>query len=318
MSLRAAAAEKARDDEFLQDVLQGLSAPAKFLLPKYFYDDRGSAIYGEITRLPEYYPTRTETRLMERIGGELAAACGDRETVVEFGSGSGRRSEILLQALGDVQCYVPIDVSEQLLQDTRSLVARIRPGINVRPVLADFTAAFRLPADIPPRRLGFFPGSTIGNFLPVEALAFLSQSRQVLGQDAQLLIGTDLVKPVEILEAAYDDAAGVTARFNRNLLHRINCELDGDFDLDAFYHRAFYDPAFQRVEMHLVSEREQEVSIGGIRRFQFRRGESIHTENSHKFTVEGFKEQARRSGWRPLRHWVDERGWFAIHLLGRA
>jgi dimethylhistidine N-methyltransferase len=211
---------------------------------------------------------------------------------------------------------VPIDVSEHLLRDTHRLVESLRDGACVKPLLADFMGEFSLPPNTPGGRLGFFPGSTIGNLLPAEALEFLSRSREVLGDDSQLLIGTDLVKPVDILEAAYDDAAGVTERFNKNLLRRINRELNANFKLDAFYHRSFYDPAFQRIEMHLVSDRDQEVSIAGTRRIRFRRGESIHTENSHKFTVEGFRSLAWQAGWRPMQHWVDERGWFAVHLLG--
>lgn len=318
MKTQAATAEVLEDREFLDDVLEGLAAPSKYLQAKYFYDDIGSRIYSEITQLPEYYPTRTETGLMQEIRSELATECHDRQAVVEFGSGSGRRSEILLEALGTVRSYVPIDVSMQLLEDTRAVVGKSHPSIKVRPLLADFLGDYTLPAGTPEPRLGYFPGSTVGNFLPGESRNFLAKSRQVLGVDAQLLIGTDLVKPVELLEAAYDDAAGVTARFNKNLLVRINRELNADFDVSTFDHRADYNPALQRMEMRLVSRVDQVVNVAGIRHFRFREGESIHTENSHKFTLSGFQNLAAEAGWKPVRHWMDDKQWFGIHLLSAA
>ena len=303
------------DRHFLNDVISGLDSPRKSLPAKYFYDRKGSELYGQITQLPEYYPTRTETALMETILNEIGTNCFNCRTVVEFGSGSGRRSELILNALPAVRTYVPIDVSQKLLDGTRNVIGNSHPEIDVAPVLADFTHDFKLPASVTPELLGFFPGSTIGNFLPDEAEAFLATALRILGADGRMLIGVDLVKSDDILERAYDDADGVTAAFNLNLLHRINRELQADIDLSNFAHQAFYDPSKQRVEMHLVSLTDQSIELGTGDRFSFKAGETIHTENSHKYTVDGFQSLARNAGWSPAKVWTDTNGLFSIHLL---
>ena len=313
----AAAADAHRAD-FLTDVLAGLTAGQKRLDPKYFYDERGSRLFGEITVLPEYYLTRTETGIMEEAAGDIAAAVPGTRTIVEFGSGSGKRSDLLLEALGNAEIYVPIDVSESLLRHTAMLVESAHPRVKVRGLVADFARLRSLPGTLPRERLGYFPGSTIGNFLPDEAVRFLRNARILLGRCARMLIGVDLLKAVERLERAYDDALGVTEAFNKNLLLRINDELDGTFDPARFTHRAYFNERRSRVEMHLVSREDQEVRIDGEYRVSFRAGESIHTENSHKFTIDGFRRLAAEAGWQPDVHWVDRAGDFSVHLLEAA
>jgi len=302
-------------EDFLEDVISGLGGARKSLDPKYFYDERGSHLFERITKLPEYYITRTETRLMEQINNDLASHCDAARAIVEFGSGSGRRSELLLTALPGVDSYVPIDVSEELLASTARVVERTHPGIRVIPLVADFTGRMQLPAATPQNCLGYFPGSTIGNFLPGDAVSFLKNARSLLAHNAQMLVGVDLVKDFDTLEHAYDDDAGVTSEFNKNILERINRELDADFDLDKFGHQAFFDENRSRIEMHLVSLTRQTVSIDGDYRVEFSAGESIHTENSHKYTTEGFQQLAQQAGWQCATHWMDDTGLFSIHLL---
>ncbi len=302
-------------DEFFADVREGLLAEQKFLNPKYFYDESGSRLFEKITRLPEYYITRTETTLMSEIAEDIASHCKDVRAIVEFGSGSGRRSDILLSALPDVTCYVPIDVSEELLASTSQLVREAHPGVRVTPLNADFTQPLTLPADTPVERLGYFPGSTIGNFLPDDAIRFMRMVRTGLGGDAQMLLGVDTVKELKTLEQAYDDDARVTANFNKNILTRINDELGGDFDLNQFAHRAFFNADESRVEMHLVSRKRQRVRIGEELAVDFVAGESIHTENSHKYTMTAFHALAENAGWHPVQHWNDEEMLFSVHLL---
>lgn len=314
-ALQLRVAESLERDEFLEDVISGLCGARKTLNPKYFYDEQGSRLFERITELPEYYITRTETGLMEQIGDDLASHCNGARVIVEFGSGSGRRSDLLLTALPGVDSYVPIDVSEELLASTAKVVESAHPGIRVIPLVADFTARMQLPAVTPKIRLGYFPGSTIGNFLPADAVNFLKNARTLLGHKAQMLVGVDLVKAIDTLEQAYDDDAGVTSEFNKNILKRINRELDADFDLDKFGHQAFFDEHRSRIEMHLVSLTRQTVSIGGSYRINFSAGESIHTENSHKNTIEGFQQLARQAGWKCATHWVDDKRLFSIHLL---
>ncbi|MGH8222903.1 MAG: L-histidine N(alpha)-methyltransferase [Woeseiaceae bacterium] len=310
----AAAADTPRS-AFLADVLAGLSAGQKRLDPKYFYDERGSRLFGAITVLPEYYLTRTETGIMEDAAADIAAAVPVTRTIVEFGSGSGKRSDILLEALGNAEAYVPIDVSESLLRHTATLVESAHPRVKVHGLVADFTQLRSLPGTLPRERLGYFPGSTIGNFLPHDAVRFLRSARILLGRGARMLIGVDLLKAAERLERAYDDDRGVTEAFNKNLLLRINEELDGTFDPARFAHCAYFNERRSRVEMHLVSREDQEVRIDGEYRIPFRAGESIHTENSHKFTIDGFRRLAAAAGWQPGMHWVDRAGDFSVHLL---
>lgn len=302
-------------EQFLDDVLTGLNADRKTLNPKYFYDETGSQLFEQITELPEYYITRTETSMMQQIAQEIGDHCDDVQAIVEFGSGSGQRSDILLSALPRVVSYIPIDVSEELLASTAKVVAASYPHIGVHALVADFTATLQLPPGTPDRRLGFFPGSTIGNFLPADAVRFLQNARKLLGANAKMLIGVDLAKAVDKLERAYDDSAGVTGQFNKNVLARINDELSADFVLKNFAHQAFYDRDRSRVEMHLVSLADQRVSIDGVHKVEFRAGETIHTENSHKYTVDGFRQLARKAGWHSTTDWVDDECLFSVHLL---
>ena len=302
-------------EQFLGDVLTGLQAERKTLNPKYFYDATGSQLFEQITELPEYYITRTETRMMRQIARQIGKHCDSVRAIVEFGSGSGERSDILLSALPSVLRYVPIDVSEELLASTAKIVEASYPLIKVQALIADFTGSMRLPSGTPTHRLGFFPGSTIGNFLPDDAVRFLENARRLLDTNAKMLIGVDLTKAVDKLERAYDDSAGVTGRFNKNVLVRINSELGADFVLKNFAHQAYFDRDRSRIEMHLVSLTDQRVSIDGMHRVEFRAGETIHTENSHKYTVDGFRQLAHKAGWRSTINWVDDEDLFSVHLL---
>ena len=305
------------DRAFLDDVWDGLGATPKTLPAKYFYDAAGSELFEAITALPEYYPTRTELTILDTRGPEIAASLPPGATLVEFGSGSTAKVRRLLRHLPDLAAYVPVDVSGEFLNDQAALLRADVPDLAILPVAADFTRPFRLPdalRDGP--RAGFFPGSTIGNFQPHEAMTLLDTFGAILGEGAVLIVGVDLVKDTAVLEAAYDDAAGVTAAFNLNMLTRINRELGADFALESFRHRAVFDPAASRVEMHLVSRDRQEVGVGD-RRFGFAAGESIHTENSYKYTIEGFRDLAAQAGWAAGAVWTDEAGLFSVHALRR-
>jgi dimethylhistidine N-methyltransferase len=298
------------------DALAGLRARPKRLPCKYLYDERGSELFERICELEEYYPTRTELGILQRHVDEMARALGPRVLLLEYGSGNGRKTRILLEALDDPVAYVPVDISRDvLLRAAGGLDGRHR-GLEVLPVCADFGEPFALPepAREPRRRALFFPGSTIGNLDPAGVVAFLRRSRALLGRDGAFLIGVDLRKPRRLLEAAYDDREGVTAEFNLNLLRRLNRELGADFDLALFRHRIVVDGARGRVEMHLVSVEAQVVNVGG-ERFAFRPGESIHTENSYKFTLEGFAALAARAGLEVRRVWQDRRRWFSVQYL---
>ncbi|WP_431311026.1 L-histidine N(alpha)-methyltransferase [Methylobacterium nigriterrae] len=305
------------DRAFLEDVLAGFAKPQKVLPAKYFYDAAGSDLFEEITRLPEYYPTRTELGILDARGPEIAAALPPRATLVEFGSGSTVKVRRLLRHLPDLRAYVPVDVSESFLLSEAAVLRADFPKLRVEPVAADFTQPFALPAGVGTEGVaGFFPGSTIGNFEPPEASRLLAQFGRVLGNGATLIVGVDLVKDRTVLEAAYDDAAGVTARFNLNLLARINRELGGDLDLASFRHRALFNGHASRIEMHLVSTRAQTVGVAG-RCFAFTEGETIHTENSYKYTVESFRALAAAAGWVPGAVWTDPERLFAVHALRR-
>ena len=302
------------DETFRRSVLAGLSAEQKALEAKYFYDERGSKLFDAITALEEYYPTRAEAALLQTHAAEIAAFVGPGACLVEFGSGSSVKTRILLDALPDLACYVPIDISGAHLIATAEALAGDY-SFPVVPVAGDYTGDLALPAAVPAaRRVGFFPGSTIGNFDPDQATAFLQQARRLLGAGARFLIGADLQKDTGRLVAAYDDAEGVTAAFNLNLLARINRELGGDFDLDAFRHEARYNAAAARIEMHLVSRRAQTVSVAG-RRFGFAEGETIHSENSYKYTLESFAALAQEGGWTVAAQWRDPEGLFSLHGL---
>jgi dimethylhistidine N-methyltransferase len=303
------------EDEFAAAVIGGLSRPQKTLPCRYFYDARGSELFEEITRLPEYYPTRTEAAILEAHAGEMAAGVPRGGALVEFGSGSSLKTEILLKHLPQLGCYVSIDVSASALEDAvRRLAARF-PTLDVRPIVGDFSYPIALPADVAARpKTGFFPGSTIGNFTPAEAQRLLRVFRASLSPGGRLIVGADLEKDARTLVRAYDDAAGVTAAFNLNLLARINRELGGSFDLASFRHEAIYNPRDGRIEMHLVSTRAQEAVVRG-RRFRFRQGESIHTENSYKYSIPQFQDFARSAGWQPQRVWTDAATLFSVHEL---
>jgi dimethylhistidine N-methyltransferase len=303
------------DNGFASDVLSGLSAPQKRLAPKYFYDERGSQLFEAITELKEYYPTRCELAILREHKADIAEVFGPKTALIEFGTGSTRKVRILLDAANTVEAYVPVDISAEMLWQEARQLQHDYPRLRVLPVTADFTLPFRLPSAIVGlSRAGFFPGSTIGNFEPQDAAAFLRHAARMLGARATLIVGVDLVKDMGILNAAYDDAQGVTAQFNLNLLARINRELSADFDLDAFSHRAFYNSERRRIEMHLVSERPQKVRIAG-RVIKFAAGETIHTENSYKYTIESFGLLAQSAGWTPLTAWTD--GLFSVHALAK-
>ena len=299
---------------FARDVIEDLSQSPKRLSPKYFYDVTGSELFEQITLLPEYYPTRTELGILRSRGHEIAATMPKNAALVEFGAGATTKVRRLLD-----QCafgaYVPVDISGDFLKAQADALRKDFPGLAVYPVAADFTAPFVLPDAISAMpKVGFFPGSTIGNFEPHEACAFLRSARDILGHGALMVIGVDLEKDERVLYEAYNDAAGVTARFNLNVLHRINRELGGNFDLSAFTHRAIYNRERHRIEMHLISRKAQSVRVLA-RSFSFRAGESIHTECSYKYSLDRFTALARGSGWTPLKSWTDAAGMFSVHAL---
>jgi dimethylhistidine N-methyltransferase len=299
-------------DRFLTDVLDGLSHPGKQLPSRWLYDVRGSELFEEITQLPEYYPTRTETQILREHAAGIAAFCGPNRTVLEYGAGAGIKTEILMRALENPRLYVPIDIAAEFLDQTTARFRRLLPELATRPVAADFTADFALPEWIPlPNRVAFFPGSTIGNLNTDDAVALLQRMRARVGCGGKALIGADLCKSPEVLLPAYDDSAGVTARFNLNLLTRINRELGANFQLQHFAHAARWNESEAAVEMHLVSQCTQTVTIGE-RNFQFATGESIHTESSRKYEIADFTHMAKRTGWRVEHVWSDGGKRFAI------
>jgi len=303
--------------EFRDAVLAGLGDAQKTLPCKFFYDAEGSRLFDQICELPEYYPTRTELKLLADTADEIAELIGRRARLVEFGSGAGVKIRLLLEALDRPAAYVPVDISREHLMMAAADLARDFPALQIAPICADYTKPFALPASagVPPETtVGFFPGSTIGNFTPAEARGFLSRARKLLGPGSSMVVGVDLRKDTKILVPAYDDAAGVTAAFNLNLLVRINRELDGGFDLEQFAHEARWNDAAGRIEMHLVSRRDQQVRIGAAR-FSFRAGETIHTENSHKYTLDQFRALAVEAGYKPRAAWTDAAGLFSVHML---
>jgi len=311
MNTRLAACPNRR---FRADILSGLSRPRKRLPAKYFYDAAGSRLFDRITELPEYYPTRTEIGILREHAAAMAARCGPQCLLVELGAGSLTKVRLLLDRLVRPAGYVPVDVSGEHLRAATEALAGDYPALEVAPVVADFTTAFDLP-DVPAsRRVVFFPGSTLGNFDPPRADALLRRVARLVGNGGGLLLGVDLRKDAAVLERAYNDAAGVTAAFNRNLLVRVNRELGADFDTTAFRHVAFYDRARSRIEMHLVSTAEQRVRIGSAT-FDFRAGESIHTENSYKYDVSELAARAARCGLRLDETWTDAQYYFAVLYL---
>jgi dimethylhistidine N-methyltransferase len=295
---------------FRDDVLAGLSAPIPAVPARWLYDHRGSELFDEITRLPSYYPTRTEMALLNGIMPEVAARIPKGSVVVEFGAGSATKTPILLEAIAPA-AYVPVDISGDYLNGSAAELQRRFPSLEVLPVVADFTRPFSLPGGIEHLpKVGFFPGSTIGNFVPWSATDLLRQFRSLLGPGARLLIGMDRVKPVDRLLAAYDEPEGVTAEFDLNLLQRINRELDGDIPISEFRHEARWNNILSRIEMHLVAVRDVAFRIAG-RRFRFAAGASIHTENSHKYGARGGRLLLLAGGWTPVAEWADPSGDFA-------
>jgi dimethylhistidine N-methyltransferase len=306
-------------EAFLAEALDGLQQSPKRLPCKYFYDAEGSKLFDRICALEEYYPTRTELRIMRLHAEEMARALGPDLLLVEYGSGSSAKTRLLLDRLTRPVAYVPVDISREHLLETASALDSQYPHLPVLPVCADFTRDFDLPAAArkPTRTAVYFPGSTIGNFSDEKASALLSGIRARVGEGGAALVGADLVKDRRVLERAYDDAGGVTASFNLNLLRRMNRELGADFELDAFSHRAVWVEEAGRVEMHLVSLVEQVAHVGGSR-FHLARGERICTEHSHKYTLPGFAALARRGGFRVERVWMDPEGLFSVQLLRAA
>ena len=301
------------DPAFRADVLAGLAAPIKAVPARWFYDRRGSELFEEITRLPEYYLTRTDTLLLERHCGEVATIAGTGDAVVEFGSGSSAKTPILLRAVRP-SAYVPIDISGDFLRDAAEALQDEFPNLPIHPVEADFMHTIELPAAVrQSRKLGFFPGSTIGNMVPRTAVDLLRAMKDTLGSGAYLLIGIDRIKDEETLIHAYDDAAGVTAEFNLNLLHRINAELDGDIPVGSFRHVALWNDARGRIEMHLEAQEDLRFTVSG-HDFFMRAGETIHTENSHKYGSRDGRVLMMAAGWHVVREWTDEAQKFAILL----
>jgi len=297
---------------FARELLAGLRAQPRVVSPKWFYDETGSLLFERITELPEYYPTRTELALLERHAPDMAERIGPGAEIVEFGAGASRKVRLLLTSLVSPRRFLPIDISGEHLEHAAEQLRRDHPALTVLPVVGDFTRSLVLP---PPegRRVGFFPGSSIGNFDPPQAQRLLRQMAGWLAGGG-LLIGVDLVKDPALLHAAYNDAQGVTAAFNLNLLARANRELGADFDLAQWAHAALYNPPRSRIEMHLVSRCRQSVQLCG-ERIDFAEGDSVHTESSCKYTVESFQRLAQAAGWTPRAVWVDDARWFSVHWL---
>jgi dimethylhistidine N-methyltransferase len=301
--------------ELRDEVLRGLRADVKTIAPKYFYDDRGARLFEEICEQPEYYLTRTELEILRVCAPEIGALAGPRCALVEYGSGAGVKIRLLLDALERPASYTPVDISHRQLADVAATLGRDYPELAIRPVCADYTR----PLDIPPlpvraRRIGFFPGSSIGNFHPPEAIAFLRRVRQTLGRDAAIVLGVDRRKDVPTLHAAYNDARGVTAEFNLNMLVRLNRELGANFDLSLFRHRAFFNDAASRVEMHLESQVHQYVTIAGDR-ISFDAGETIWTEASYKYDFDALRVVVAAAGFDITRLWTDARELFWVAFL---
>jgi dimethylhistidine N-methyltransferase len=302
-----------QDEAFAEAVREGLSQPQKLIPARFFYDHAGSELFEAITDLPEYYPTRAEIEILKQQAGTVADMIGPGRAVIEFGSGSSLKTPLLLRAIAPA-AYVPVDISAAFLKTSAAALASRFPNLPVLPVAADFTRPFRLPAQIAGQpRLGFFPGSTLGNLAPMAAVDLLRSFAATLGEGSWLLIGLDLAKDRETLEAAYDDAQGVTAAFNLNLLHRINRELGGTVTIEDFSHRAVWNQDLGRIEMHLVAVRDTHFTAAG-QAFSLTAGEHIHTENSYKWTRPEARLMARASGWTPVMDWTDSNARFALHL----
>ncbi len=310
---RVRATQLETSGDFRTAVLVGMAQRQKNVPARFFYDKRGSELFEEITRLPEYYVTRTEVALLERHGRDVARFTGGGRVVVELGSGSSSKTPLLLRHIAPA-AYVPVDISGEFLAHSSALLAATHPGLDVRPVAADFTRTLPLPADLVGKpMLAFFPGSTMGNLTPLQAVDLLRSFAARLGEDAMLVIGIDTRKGAGVLEAAYSDRTGVTAEFNLNLLRRMNRELAATIPVDVFEHRAHFNADAGRVEMHLVAQRDIAFSIAG-EGFTMLAGETIHTENSYKYTRDEARLLARASGWEPCVSWTDDRTLFSLHV----
>lgn len=301
-------------NNFKEDILQGLKAKQKYIAPKYFYDDRGSELFDRICWLPEYYLTRTEIGLLKQYGTEMARHIGTDTLLFELGSGSSLKIRLLLEAI-QPRHYVPLDISQKHLYQSAQALAKDFPWLEIHALCVDFTGPWTLPSGLEGnRRVAFFPGSSIGNWEYQEAVDLLRRIAGLVGTEGGLLIGVDLIKTIDLLERAYNDRQKVTEAFNKNLLERINRELDADFRLDDFRHLAFYNRDMNRIEMHLMSERDQTVRISN-QDFIFHSGETIHTENSHKYSIAGFQRLALSAGFYPIKVWTDPDNFFSIHYL---
>jgi len=300
---------------FAADVVAGLTASPKRLPPKYFYDSIGSTLFERITSLPEYYPTRCEAEILTAHAQDIANLFPPGAALVEFGSGSSSKTRIVLSTAKSLAAYVPVDISAEFLRRQADSLRQEYPAIAMLPVAADFSKPFSLPETVEMLpRAGFFPGSTIGNFEPHEAAAFLRHAGRILGRGSTFIVGVDLVKDPQVLQKAYNDSQGVTAQFNLNLLARINRELGAKFHLDAFEHHALFNRERSRIEMHLASLKRQRVRVCG-EWIEFRAGETIHTENSYKYSVESFGALARGAGWTTTAVWTDADHYFSVHAL---
>ena len=304
------------DNDFLNDVIEGLSQNPKTLKPKYFYDNRGAQLFTEICTTPEYYPTRTEIKILNQNAEDIASQIGDNTALIEYGSGALEKIKILLNFLNEPVGLIPVDISEDQLFASAKNLENLYPDLEILPIAADFTKPIPIPgfSHPPKKHVAFFPGSTIGNFEPDLAIQFLEGVTKTIGLDGLLLIGFDLKKDIETLLAAYDDQRGITSSFNKNLLSRINDELGGNFNLDTFEHVARYNENKGRIEMHLKSTTEQTVSINK-ELFEFLEGETIHTENCYKFTKESFTAMSSKAGLYPVKTWTDDQNLFAVMLL---
>ena len=302
-----------RQDDFTEEIIRGFRAREKFISPKFFYDERGSQLFADITRQPEYYLTRTETKLLQQHAGEISELIGDDLLLIEYGSGSSEKIRILLDNLRP-SIYAPVDISRDYLAQAAEALAREYPWLEVHATCVDFTNEFVLPFHSEKRRVSFFPGSSIGNFDRDEAAAFVGRVHKLVGDDGGLLIGVDLKKDEAILNAAYNDEKGVTADFNLNVLTHLNREYDADFDPQGFEHQAVYNEEKGCVQMFLISNRSQTVSISG-EEFGFEPGEPIHTENSHKYTIDEVLQMARGAGFSRTKTWLDENKFLAVFYL---
>ncbi len=300
--------------DFRADILAGLKAEQKHLAPKYFYDPEGSLLFDRICELPEYYPTRTEINLLKQYGAQIAEVIGPDALLFELGSGSSSKIRLLLDAIRP-SCYVPMDISKNHLFQSANSIAKDYPWLDVHAICVDYAGPWNLPSGLTGKnRIAFFPGSSIGNLTSEEALDLLRRIAQLVGNDGGLLIGVDLIKDIGVLEAAYNDQQKVTEAFNKNLLLRLNRELGANFQIERFQHRAFYNRDLERIEMHLASEEEQVIEIAD-ELIHFKAGETIHTENSHKYSVAGFRHLALRAGFHPVKVWTDTDDLFSIHYF---